>query len=99
MRRRGATDSGQAPRWHSSVGRSGRTPRLFRGRNAKRTTPSPWSATYKDITLMAGENTLRKPNKPFYFNTSEHLLRIGRQKAITLSELDRKSTRLNSSHQ
>ena len=29
---------------------------------------------------------MRKPNKPFYFNTSEHLLRIGRQKAITLSE-------------
>jgi hypothetical protein len=30
---------------------------------------------------------MRKPGKPFYFNTSEHLLRIGRQKAITLSEL------------
>jgi hypothetical protein len=30
---------------------------------------------------------VRKPNKPFYFNTSEHLLRIGRQKAINLSEL------------
>jgi uncharacterized protein DUF5752 len=30
---------------------------------------------------------LRKPNKPFFFNTSEHLLRIGRQKACTLSEL------------
>jgi len=29
---------------------------------------------------------LRKPDKPFYFNTSEHLLRIGRQKATTLSE-------------
>jgi Family of unknown function (DUF5752) len=29
----------------------------------------------------------RKPGKPFYFNTSEHLLRIGRQKAATLSEL------------
>jgi len=29
----------------------------------------------------------RKPGKPFYFNTSEHLLRIGRQKATTLSEL------------
>lgn len=29
----------------------------------------------------------RKPKKPFYFNTSEHLLRIGRQKACILSEL------------
>lgn len=29
----------------------------------------------------------RKPSKPFYFNTSEHLLRIGRQKACTLCEL------------
>ncbi|HEV2469129.1 MAG TPA: DUF5752 family protein [Candidatus Sulfotelmatobacter sp.] len=31
--------------------------------------------------------TVRKPDKPFYFNTSEHLLRIGRQKACNLSEL------------
>jgi len=31
----------------------------------------------------------RNPNKPFYFNTSEHLLRIGRQKACTLDELVR----------
>jgi len=30
---------------------------------------------------------LRKPQKAFYFNTSEHLLRIGRQKATNLSEL------------
>ena len=30
---------------------------------------------------------LRKPSKPFYFNTSEHLLRIGRQKASTLADL------------
>lgn len=30
---------------------------------------------------------MRTPDKPFYFNTSEHLLRIGRQKASTLSEL------------
>jgi len=30
---------------------------------------------------------LRKPQKPFYFNTSEHLLRIGRQKANNLCEL------------
>ncbi|HYM76769.1 MAG TPA: DUF5752 family protein [Candidatus Dormibacteraeota bacterium] len=30
---------------------------------------------------------LRKAKKPFYFNTSEHLLRIGRQKANTLTEL------------
>jgi hypothetical protein len=30
---------------------------------------------------------VRKPDKPFYFNTSEHLLRIGRQRASNLSEL------------
>ena len=30
---------------------------------------------------------LRKPDKPFYFNTSEHLLRIGRERAGTLAEL------------
>ena len=30
---------------------------------------------------------VRKPNKPFYFNTSEHLLRIGRERACNLSEL------------
>ena len=36
---------------------------------------------------MTGGNTVRKPDKPFYFNTSEHLLRIGRQKATTLEEL------------
>ena len=35
----------------------------------------------------AEERPLRKPGKPFYFNTSEHLLRIGRQKAPNLSEL------------
>jgi hypothetical protein len=29
----------------------------------------------------------RKPDKPFYFNTSEHLLRIGSHRASTLSEL------------
>src|SRR6476660_3870318 len=29
----------------------------------------------------------RKPQKAFFFNTSEHLLRIGRQKAANLSEL------------
>jgi hypothetical protein len=32
-------------------------------------------------------STPRKAGKVFYFNTSEHLLRIGRQKAGTLSEL------------
>jgi hypothetical protein len=30
---------------------------------------------------------LKKPEKPFYFNTSEHLLRIGRDRASTLPEL------------
>ena len=29
----------------------------------------------------------RKPDKPFYFNTSEHLLRIGRQRVVTISDL------------
>lgn len=33
------------------------------------------------------EHSTRKPDKPFYFNTSEHLIRIGRQKATTPSEL------------
>jgi hypothetical protein len=36
---------------------------------------------------MMESKTYRKPEKPFYFNTSEHLLRIGRQKAMNLSEL------------
>jgi hypothetical protein len=36
---------------------------------------------------IAGKPVLRKPQKPFYFNTSEHLLRIGRQRANTLCEL------------
>jgi len=35
----------------------------------------------------ADKPLLRKPDKPFYFNTSEHLLRIGRQRATTLLEL------------
>ena len=30
---------------------------------------------------------MRKPDKPFYFNTSESLIRIGRQKANNISEL------------
>lgn len=33
------------------------------------------------------KTAMRKPEKPFYFNTSEHLLRIGRQSAATLGEL------------
>jgi hypothetical protein len=35
----------------------------------------------------AKQASTRKPEKPFYFNTSEHLLRIGRQRATTLAEL------------
>jgi Family of unknown function (DUF5752) len=35
----------------------------------------------------AANPPMRKPDKPFYFNTSEHLLRIGRERAINLSEL------------
>jgi hypothetical protein len=33
------------------------------------------------------EHPVRKPDKPFYFNTSESLIRIGRQKANNISEL------------
>lgn len=35
----------------------------------------------------AAKTPVLKPDEPFYFNTSEHLLRIGRQKAINLSDL------------
>jgi hypothetical protein len=35
----------------------------------------------------ADQPQLLKPEQPFYFNTSEHLLRIGTQKATTLSEM------------
>jgi len=34
-----------------------------------------------------GQRQVRKPRKPFHFNTSESLLRIGSQKAENLSEL------------
>lgn len=33
------------------------------------------------------ETAVQTAKKPFYFNTSEHLLRIGREKATTLTEL------------
>src|SRR6202790_5845337 len=36
---------------------------------------------------IADEHPVRKLNKPFYFNTSENLLRIGRQKATNVFEL------------
>ena len=36
---------------------------------------------------LAEKPALRKPQKPFYFNNSEHLLRIGRQRASDLSAL------------
>lgn len=35
----------------------------------------------------AARTPIKKPEKAFYFNTSEHLLRIGRQRASTLPEL------------
>lgn len=35
----------------------------------------------------AARPPLRKPAKPFYFNTSEHLVRIERDRALTLPEL------------
>jgi hypothetical protein len=37
--------------------------------------------------MSDGPARLQKSKKPFYFNTSEHLLRIGREKAANLSEL------------
>ena len=37
-------------------------------------------------TMAAAPNLVRTPVKPFYFNTSGHLLRITRQKANTLAE-------------
>src|SRR5260370_32957114 len=37
-------------------------------------------------TTVAVPNLIHTPVKPFYFNTSAHLLRITRQKANTLSE-------------
>src|SRR5260370_8290958 len=37
-------------------------------------------------TTATVPNLTRTPVKPFYFNTSAHLLRITRQKANTLSE-------------
>ncbi len=38
--------------------------------------------------MSATDTSLRRrPSKPFFFNTSEHLLRIGRQRACTLPEL------------
>jgi uncharacterized protein DUF5752 len=40
-----------------------------------------------DQTPPLRKPSLRRPSKPFYFNTSEHLLRIGRQKSSTLSDL------------
>jgi len=36
---------------------------------------------------MAANPNPHKPEKPFFFNTSEHLLRVGREKAGSLSEL------------
>jgi len=37
--------------------------------------------------MSANNTSPPKPNKPFYFNTSEHLLRIGRERACALEEL------------
>jgi|HubBroStandDraft_6_1064221.scaffolds.fasta_scaffold191566_2 Flp pilus assembly protein TadD len=40
-----------------------------------------------ELQVSPAELRLRKSKKPFYFNTSEHLLRIGREKAVNLSQL------------
>lgn len=40
-----------------------------------------------EVTGMTEGKKYRQPEKKFYFNTSEHLLRIGREKASNLSEL------------
>jgi hypothetical protein len=37
--------------------------------------------------MSAEKAVARKPGQSFYFNTSEHLLRIGREKASTVAEL------------
>src|SRR5689334_10910209 len=50
-----------------------------RGRSIERERPMS--------TATVDQPRLRTASKPFYFNTSEHLLRIGREKANTLSEL------------
>jgi hypothetical protein len=60
---------------------------LFVSETATETTPLLRTATYLDTMAMADEHPVRKPNKPFYFNTSENLLRIGRQKASNVFEL------------
>lgn len=36
---------------------------------------------------VAERSPRRRPQEPFFFNTSEHLLRIGRERACTLTEL------------
>jgi hypothetical protein len=52
------------------------------------TTPLGNHATYshEDYMTVAERPPLRKPDKPFYFNISEHLLRICRERAATLPE-------------
>jgi Family of unknown function (DUF5752) len=37
--------------------------------------------------MTSARPPLRRPDKPFYFNTSEHLVRVGRHRATTLPEL------------
>ncbi len=41
----------------------------------------------QDNRLMPVAEPTRKPDKPFYFNTSEHLLRISRFRASTIGDL------------
>jgi len=41
----------------------------------------------RGTTITMGDPPSRAARKPFYFNTSAHLLRIGRERATTLSEL------------
>jgi Family of unknown function (DUF5752) len=41
----------------------------------------------KPGTTKAEAQRVPRPSRPFYFNTSEHLLRISRQRAATLGEL------------
>ena len=61
---------------------SGRAPRSDSARGY-----NPAGRAPRRYLFVDREPPVRKPDKPFYFNTSEHLLRIGRQKATTLSEL------------
>ena len=63
------------------------TPEHYSAANATETTSLLRNATYKENVRMRNTPFCVNRKKPFYFNTSENLLRIGRQKANNVSEL------------